>query len=50
MIIAYKQKCNQRYCSIARQMILIELAKSFHTAIIQYFLFDGVVSIWAEEL
>ena len=27
-----------------------ELAESFHTAIIQYFLFNGVVSIWAEEL
>ena len=27
-----------------------ELAKSFHTANIQYFLFNGVVSIWAEEL
>ena len=27
-----------------------ELAESFHTAIIQHFLFNGVVSIWAEEL
>ena len=42
MMFAYKQKYNQRYCSGLDKG---EHAKSFHTAIIQYFLFNGVVSI-----